>query len=64
MNNLDLTIEQIDEFIEKTKVQITKEIEVKEAIERSGEAYEGELDFVVENIKDLRKMLEVLESKR
>jgi len=64
MNNLDFTMEQIEELIDKTKVQITKEVEVKESIERGGEAYEGELDFVIENIKDLRKMLEILESKR
>lgn len=64
MNRLGIPTEKVQEYIEKCKDSIKKSIEIKEAIERRGEIYPGELQLALDNIKTYEDMLRMLEANR
>lgn len=64
MNKLGISEDKVDEYIEKCEKQIKKEIEIKEAIERRGELYPGELKIALDNIESWNEMLELLENNK
>lgn len=64
LNKLNMSPEKVNEYIEKCKRQIGMETEVKEAIERRGEIHPGELKLTLENIKNYKEMLKILEDNK
>ena len=64
MNRLGLSDEKTKEYIEKAKDLVKKAIERKDAVERRGEIYPGELNMAIQDIKDHEEMLKILQDNK
>ena len=55
-----MTADQVNEYIEESKVYIRQSVEVEKRIEREGELYPGELKRMQKVTQKHKEMLEIL----